>query len=208
MDPKTIELMKNFGGLLAMLAPWILLFLAIFRDDLKDILLRPKLILDIPNQLKTGERTVLRYSNGSEDLPCVYFHIRAKNKRRRRVASEALLIVERLEVIPDDGQVSRSFLDDLSIKQRHCDKRTATDIGYNHVYYDLFRITENGCLEILLAPPVPNNLICRLDGPGKIELDLSMIAINGKSKTKKLRIVWDGDADIGNTEAHISVDEV
>jgi len=190
---------------LAFLMPWALLFIAILRDDLKDLLLRPKLTLDIPEHARGGDRTFLKAAAGTGSTAAVYFHVRARNACKWRKAEDCLLVVKRYKFLTNDGGKFETRMDDLAIKQRHHDERNPVDIGYNHVYYDLFRVTEDGRFKILLAPPIPNNVPLEFSGPVDIEIELAAVSVTSESPRKTVSIRWDGKFPKGDISENVII---
>lgn len=182
-----------FIGLLsaaiAMTGILISLTIAIFGDDIRALLRRPKLLLSLPDL--HGEWTVL--SNGT---PAIYFHGLVENSTPYRVAHGVELfvsecVVTRLGHAPEKQplpcplpvQARRKFN-----KVRH----NQVDIGAVRYAYDLFCLLSTKELSLLLNCDRPNNFKSSLTSSGTIEIEIQALGINASSNKVFLKIEWDG----------------
>lgn len=181
------EWIAALASLIGLVVAVLLAIIAIWSDDLKAQLRRPKLEIQIADP--QGEWTLL---GTPPKWPAIYFHAVVENLTPSMVATAVEVFISKCWIYRKDGSVSKLPLPSpLPIKARR--GHAAIDIGATSKAYDVLK-----CLDkerevwILLQESRPNNFQSVLTGGERMEIVLQAKALNSVSNWLEIEILWDG----------------
>jgi hypothetical protein len=193
---------------------WAIAFLAVWGEQIRAALFKPKLQIKLLNNL--GERTrhdVVVLESGQAKIvrsfPVRYYHIRVTN-RSRVVAHDVQVLVTQLDLRGPGGNPQTIYksahlplvwiMQEIYGRVRTIGRATAADADLLFVQSEF--------LKIVLAV-TPNNFPDTMSGASEQHFWLTVVArgLESESKPLRLKIDWDGKWEDGDNEMgrHLTV---
>lgn len=181
------ECVAALAGLAGLVVAVLLAIIAIWSDDLKSQLRRPKLEIRMADPW--GEWTLL---GDPPKWPAIYFHAVVENLTPSMVATSVEVFISKCWIHRKDGSVTKLPLPSpLPIKARR--GHAAIDIGATSKAYDVIQcLDKERQVWILLQEGRPNNFQSVLVGGERMEIVLQAKALNSVSNWMEIEIQWDG----------------
>lgn len=186
---------------------------ALFGQAFRGKFFPPKLTLSLANALGEATRVTITPPSGSPTQPreeeARYYHLRARNLRTWSPATDARVVLLRVEEPGPDGNLQVRWTGDIPLSWRHGTVFPPFRVIGPDVFADLCGVVRGKWLH-LAALMSPHNLETIRRTRTDLVVSVQLHATQANSDVLRIRISWDGGFASGAHEMrrHLTVEQI